>query len=316
MSSWNDDEGEGDELDFESEYARVSLGQDGRVTVYTGSSPHGQGIETTFAQLASEELDVPLDKVSVVWGDSVLVPKGIGTFGSRSAVAGGSAVVDACRNLKGQLIARVSELAGTKAEALAIGDGRLVDTLRPGRTLSTVSEALKRLGVSEISTESTYKVSSMTYSSGVHVCALTLDVELGTAKIIRYVVVEDCGRMINRQIVEGQLEGGVVHAVGGSLFEKLGYDEHGNLLTSTFVDYGIPAAMDSPDVEVFHEVTPSADALNGVKGVGESGTIVGYAAVMNALNDALSFIRPGDHVDIAPATPDSIFAALHRSNKA
>jgi len=156
----------------------------------------------------------------------------------------------------------------------------------------------------------------MTYSSGVHVCALTLDVELGTVKIIKYVVVEDCGRMINRQVVEGQLEGGVVHAIGGSLFEKLGYDEHGNLLTSTFVDYGIPAAMDSPDVEVFHEVTPSADALNGVKGVGESGTIVGYAAVMNALNDALSFIRPGGHVDIAPATPDSIFAALHRSNKA
>ena len=315
-SSWNEGEGEEDELDFESEYARVSLGQDGRVTVYTGSSPHGQGIETTFAQLASEELNVPLDKVSVVWGDSVLVPKGIGTFGSRSAVTGGSAVVDACRNLKGQLIARVSELAGTKAEALAIDDGRMVDTARPGRTFPTVSEVLERLGVSEISTESTYKVSSMTYSSGVHVCALTLDVELGTVKITKYVVVEDCGRMINRQIVEGQLEGGVVHAVGGSLFEKLGYDEHGNLLTSTFVDYGIPTAMDSPDVEVFHEVTPSAGALNGVKGVGESGTIVGYAAVMNALNDALSFVRPGAHVDIAPATPDSIFAALQQSNKA
>jgi len=121
--------------------------------------------------------------------------------------------------------------------------------------------------------------------------------------------------MINRQIVEGQLEGGVVHAVGGSLFEKLVYDEQGNLLTSTFVDYGIPTAMDSPDVEVFHEVTPSTGVLNGVKGVGESGTIVGYAAVMNALNDALSFVRPGAHVDIAPATPDSVFDALHPPNK-
>jgi aerobic carbon-monoxide dehydrogenase large subunit len=313
-SSWND-EGEEEELDFESEYARVSLGQDGKVKVYTGSSPHGQGIETTFAQLASEELDVPLDRVNVVWGDSVLVPKGIGTFGSRSAVTGGSAVVDACRKLKEQLVAMVPELAGTKAEALAIGDGTLADTSRLGRNFPTVSEVLKRLGVSEISTESTYKVSSMAYSSGVHVCALTLDTELGTVRIIRYVVVEDCGRMINRQIVEGQLEGGVVHAVGGSLFEKLGYDEHGNLLTSTFVDYGIPTAMDSPDVEVFHEVTPS-DALNGAKGVGESGTIVGYAAVMNALNDALSFVRPGAHVDIAPATPDSIFAALNQSSRA
>ena len=312
-SSWKD-ESEEDELEWESEYARVSLGQNGRVTVYTGSSPHGQGIETTFAQLASEELDVQLDMVKVVWGDSVLVPKGIGTFASRSAVTGGSSVVDACRKLKGQLIARVSELAGTKAETFAITDGRLVDTSRPSGTYPTVSEALKRLGVSEISAESTYKGSSLTYSSGVHVCALTLDAELGTAKIVKYVLVEDCGRMINRQIVEGQLEGGVVHAVGGSLFEKLAYDKHGNLLTSTFVDYGIPTAMDSPDVEVFHEVTPSS-ALNGAKGVGESGTIVGYAAVMNALNDALSFIRPGAHVDIAPATPDSILAALHHSNK-
>jgi len=156
----------------------------------------------------------------------------------------------------------------------------------------------------------------MTYSSGVHVCALTLDTELGTVKIVKYVVVEDCGRMINRQIVEGQLEGGVVHAVGGSLFEKLAYDDHGNLLTGTFVDYGIPTAMDSPDVEVFHEVTPSLGTLNGVKGVGESGTIVGYAAVMNALNDALSFVRPGASVDVAPATPDSIFAALHQSHRA
>jgi len=201
-------------------------------------------------------------------------------------------------------------------EDLAVSGGRLTDTSRPARTLPTVSEALKKLGVSEISIVSTYKVSSMTYSSGVHVCALTLDAELGTVKIVKYVVVEDCGRMINRQIVEGQLEGGVVHAVGGSLFEKLAYDEHGNLLTSTFVDYGIPTAMDTPDVEVFHEVTPSEGTLNGVKGVGESGTIVGYAAVMNALNDALSFVRPGASVDIAPATPDSIYAAIHQSNKA
>jgi len=152
----------------------------------------------------------------------------------------------------------------------------------------------------------------MEYSSGVQVCAVTLDVELGTAKIDRFVVVEDCGRMINRQVVEGQLEGGVVHAVGGSLFERLGYDEKGNLLTTTFVDYGIPTAMDSPDIEIFHEVTPAAGTLNGVKGVGESGTIVGYAAVMNAINDALSFVRPGARVDIAPATPSAVYEALHQ----
>ena len=313
-SSWGESENEGSgvELDFESEYGRVTLDRNGKVTVYTGSSPHGQGIETTFAQLASEELKVPLDRVSVVWGDSVLVPAGVGTFGSRSAVTGGSAVVDASRKLRAQLFARVSELTGTKAEALSISDGRLVNTSRPSAELPTIAEILERLGLAEMSAESTYKVSSMSYSSGVHLCALTLDAELGTVKILRYVVVEDCGTMINKKIVEGQLHGGVVHAVGGALFEKLAYDEQGNLLTGTLVDYGIPTALDSPDVEVFHEVTPSTGTLNGTKGVGESGTIVGYAAVMNALNDALSLVRPGARVDVAPATPDSILAAINQ----
>ena len=118
--------------------------------------------------------------------------------------------------------------------------------------------------------------------------------------------------MINKTIVEGQLHGGVVHALGGALFEKLAYDDQGNLLTSTLMDYSIPSSLDSPDIEVFHEVTPSTVTLNGAKGVGESGTIAGYAAVINALNDALSDVRPGAQVNLAPATPDSIFAALHQ----
>jgi len=297
-SSWRGtaDENGGAELDFESEYARVSQDRKGNVTVYTGSSPHGQGIETTFAQLASEELNVPLDKVSVVWGDSVQVPMGIGTFGSRSAVTGGSAVVDACRKLKAQLV--------------DISKGTLVDASANQSELPTIAEVLEKRGLAELSAESIYKVGSMSYSSGIHLCALTLDVDIGKAKIVKYVVVEDCGRIINKKVVEGQLHGGVVHAIGGALLEKLGYDDQGNLLTSTFMDYCIPTPLDTPDVEVYHEATPSADTLNGAKGVGESGTIVGYAAVMNALNDALSNVRPGAQVDLAPATPDSIFAAI------
>jgi len=150
----------------------------------------------------------------------------------------------------------------------------------------------------------------MSYSSGVHLCAVTVDPELGKVKIVKYVVVEDCGKMINKAIVEGQLHGGVVHALGGSLFERLVYDSQGNLLASTMMDYNIPTALDSPVVEVFHEVTPSTAALDGAKGVGESGTIAGYAAVMNAVNDALSQVRSGAQANVAPATPDSIFSAL------
>jgi carbon-monoxide dehydrogenase large subunit len=286
----------GIELDFEAEYARVTLDRSGKVNVYTGSSPHGQGIETTFAQLASEELNVPIDRVSVIWGDSVLVPAGIGTFGSRSAVTGGSAVVDACRKLKAQLV--------------AASNGRLTDASKRGPGELTIAEVLDKRGLAELSSESTYKVEGMSYSSGVHVCALTLDAELGRVKIVKYVVVEDCGRIINKKVVEGQLQGGVIHAIGGALLEKLVYDDQGNLLNSTFMDYCIPTALDSPDVEVFHEATPSEETLNGAKGVGESGTIVGYAAVMNALNDALSVVRPGAQVNVAPATPDSIMAAI------
>ena len=311
-SSWSESANErsSSELDFESEYARVALDRKGRVTVYTGSSPHGQGIETTFAQLASEELDVPLDKVSVVWGDSVLVPVGIGTFGSRSAVTGGGAVVDASRKLKAQLFAKVSELTGTDIKRLAIGDGVILNASRSSSKTLTIAEVLDELGLVEFSVESVYRTGSMSYSSGVHLCALTLDVELGKVKIVRYFVVEDCGRMINTKVVEGQLQGGVIHAVGGALLEKLVYDEEGNLLTSNFMDYRIPTALDSPTIEIFHEVTTSTDTLSGAKGVGESGTIVGYAAVINALNDALSNVRQGAQVNLAPATPDSILAAI------
>jgi carbon-monoxide dehydrogenase large subunit len=309
------DEEPGDEerpasLDFLSETARVALERSGRVTVYTGSSPHGQGEETTFAQLASEELQVPLEEVTVVWGDSVLVPDGVGTFGSRSAVTGGSSVVDASRKLRARLLTGVSTVTGREVKSIAISGGRLIDPSGPGADLPTTAELLDSLGVAELSARSVFKVGSMTDSSGAHLCAVTLDVELGKVKIVKYVVVEDCGRMINRQIVEGQLHGGVLHAIGGTLFEKLAFDDQGNLLSSTLMDYCMPTTLDSPDVEIFHRVTPSTDSLNGVKGVGESGTIVGYAAVMNALNDALSSARPGAQVNVAPATPDSIIAAL------
>ena len=163
----------------------------------------------------------------------------------------------------------------------------------------------------EVSASSVFTLSGLSYSSGVHLCALTLDVELGKVKIVKYVVVEDCGRMINKAIVEGQLHGGVLHAVGGALFERLAYDEEGNLLSSTFMDYNIPTALDSPDVQVFHETTPSTVTLDGVKGVGESGTNGAYAAVINALNDALSQLGTGAEVNMVPATPDAVFRALN-----
>ena len=297
-------------LGFMSETARVALNKNGKIAVYTGSSPHGQGEETTFAQLASEELGVPLYAVTVVWGDTVLIPRGVGTYGSRSATTGGSAVVEASRKLKSQLLVKASEALGVDPKSLAIRDGVFVDNSNPNAVLATFSDVLERLHTDEVSASSVFTLTESSYSSGVQLCALTLDVELGKVKIVKYVVVEDCGTMINKTIVEGQLHGGVMHGVGGALFERLAYDDEGNLLSSTFMDYNIPEAPDSPDVEVFHKVTPSTATLDGVKGVGESGTNAAYAAVMNAVNDALSQVGAGLELNMAPATPDSIFSAL------
>jgi aerobic carbon-monoxide dehydrogenase large subunit len=297
---------------FMTESGRVVLHKDGTVTVFTGSSPHGQGHETTFAQLASEELGIPIGKVKVVWGDTSLIPFGIGTFGSRSAVTGGSAVVDATRRVKSEFLEKASKMVGKDAKSLDIRNGVLVDNT--GKSISSIEQILEKLGGSEISANSKFTPSTVSHSNAVQLCALTLDVETGKTKISKYFVVEDAGKMINKSIVEGQVQGGVIHGVGGALLEELAYDEQGNLLTSTFMDYSIPTATDSPDIEIFHKTTPSTFSLDGAKGVGESGTIAAYAAVMNALNDALSQFRKGAEVNICPALPDSVYASIARGD--
>jgi carbon-monoxide dehydrogenase large subunit len=288
------------------------MDRQGRVTVYTGSSPHGQGHETAFAQLASQEFGIPLERVTVVWGDTAQVPVGIGTFGSRSAATGGSAVVDASRKLKSKLLEEASKVLETPAESLVIRGGEIFSKRdRQQQTpLLSLESLLEKLNLNEASAESVFDLKSMVYSSGAHLCALTLDVESGKVEIARYVVVEDCGRMINRVIVEGQLHGGVIHGVGGALLEKLEYDPDGNLLSTSLMDYCIPSAVDSPGLELFHETTPSKVTLDGAKGVGESGTIGSYAAIINALNDAISQAGSSVQLNIAPSTFDSIYSAL------
>ncbi|HZW57518.1 MAG TPA: xanthine dehydrogenase family protein molybdopterin-binding subunit [Nitrososphaerales archaeon] len=297
---------------FNSETARVTLNKRGEVQVYTGSSPHGQGHETAFAQLASEELGVPFEKVKVMWGDTTLIPRGIGTFGSRSASAGGSAVVDASRKLKAILLGKASKLLDTDRNSLDIRNGCIVEAKQPEKPLIGLGEIVDKLGMSEISADSKFAAkSTASHSSGVHLCALSLDTETGMVRIEKYVIVEDCGRIINKAIVEGQLHGGVISGVGGALLEKMVYDNDGNLLTSDFLNYSIPTSSDSPNIEIFHKVTPSS-SLNQTKGVGESGTIASYAAIINALNDALSQFKEGaPEVNIAPAFPEIVHSALY-----
>jgi aerobic carbon-monoxide dehydrogenase large subunit len=301
---------------FSSETAKVTLNKHGEVQIYTGSSPHGQGHETAFAQLASEELSVPFEKVKVAWGDTALIPRGVGTFGSRSASAGGSAVIDASRKLKADLLVRASKILGIDRSLLDIRNGSIVEAEgRPDKVLIGLGEFVDKLGMSQISAESNFAAkSTMSHSSGVHLCAVSLDAETGKARIEKYVIAEDCGRIINKAIVEGQLHGGVINGLGGALLEQLVYDNDGNLLTTSFLDYSVPNSTDSPNIEIFHKVTPS-ESLSQTKGVGESGTIASYAAIMNALNDALSQFSEAEarEANIAPAFPEIIYSAL-RSN--
>jgi aerobic carbon-monoxide dehydrogenase large subunit len=306
----NSDEEEGGVAGFMTETAKVSIDRSGKVTVFTGSSPHGQGHETTFAQLASEELGVPIENISIRWGDTRLIPVATGTFGSRSAATGGSAVVDASRKLKSLLISRAAEAPGRSEESLNISGGYVVSSRDLSERLLPIGDVLARSSLDELSADSTFTLKEMSHSNGVHLCALTLDVQQQKTSIVKYVVVEDPGRIINRAIVEGQLEGGVVHAIGGALHERLVHDHDGNLLTSTFLDYNIPAAQESPDIEIKLIGTPTRAVLDGAKGIGESGTIAGYAAVVNAVNDALSQITESKDVNSAPVTQEKIYRAI------
>ncbi len=296
-----------------TETARVVIDESGMVAVYTGSSPHGQGLETTLAQLCSEELGVPLERVVVVWGDTSLIPVGIGTFGSRSAATGGSSVVEASRTLKSDLLARAAKVLGTESGNLDIKNNAIVERLKQDTVLIPLQELMEKLELNELSASSEFKMNAPTFASGAHLCAVKLDVETGKIKIHKYIAVDDCGRPINETIVDGQIHGGVIHGIGGALLEEMKYDNEGHLLSTNFLDYTIPTSLESPDVDVFHVETPSEITLNGAKGVGESGTIAAYPAVFNALNDALSRLRKGPDINRAPATMESVIAVLRRN---
>ena len=296
------------------ESAKVSIDIDGKVNVVTGSSPHGQGLETSLAELCARELGVPLKEVTVRYGDTDLIPFSVGTFGSRSMSAGGSAVVDATRKLKEEITKRAATLMGVKPEDISIENGQIVKSQESrSQSAKTVLMDFKvlaeRTGAFEVYSD--YTLKGLPFASGAHACALTIDRESGKVRIHRYVAVDDCGRVVNSMIVDGQLHGGVIHGIGGSLFEEMVYGDQGQLLTTNFLDYTMPSASEIPDqMDLIHVETPSPITLNGAKGVGESGTIAAYPCVFNALNDALCRAGVKTQLNLAPAFPEDVVRAL------
>jgi carbon-monoxide dehydrogenase large subunit len=274
----------------------VKLDLQGRVLVATGAVSSGQGHETSFAQVAADALGVPLDWVTVVGGDTAAVPFGVGTFASRSAVTAGSSIVDACGEVKRKLARAAAALLEAAPEDVEIEDGRAFVRGAPasaidlGRIVQASIPTFAKPGVAPPDFEATayHHVPTVTYASAVHVAVVAVDPDTGAIRLLRYVVAHDCGKVINPIIVDGQVHGGVAQGVGGGLGEEMVYDDQGQLLTMSLMDYFVPRAEDLPPIETVHLEFPSARNPLGAKGLGEGGAISPPAAIANAVEDALA----------------------------
>jgi len=282
---------------YEGAVVRVEL--DGTVSVATGSASQGQSHETTFAQIVGETLGVDYRSVHVTTGDTGAIPFGIGTFASRSAVVAGNATAVAARRVQEQVKSIAAELLEAAADDLEFRDGNISVAGSPDRTISLAEIAMRSTGpvpgvtmagdIQPILEASAYfRPDSPTYANGTHAATVEVNPETGEVRILRYVIVHDCGRVLNPMVLEGQIVGGLAQGIGNALFEELVYDEAGQLLTTSFLDYLMPSATEMPEELVLaHLETPSPRNPLGIKGAGEAGTIPTPAVIANAVEDAL-----------------------------
>ena len=306
LSSYVEITGPGAEEGGPSENATVEVHPDGSATILTGTSPHGQGHETVWATLASVELGIPVDKITVKWGDTDLIPEGGGTGGSRSLQQGGAAVQQASRDLL--------EVARTRAGAeLEVSQADLVfDASRSEFTVAgdpDVAVSLAHLAQRErLFVRSVFRAPGPTFPFGTHVAVVEVDTETGKATLRRVLTVDDAGTVINPLLAEGQRHGGIAQGAAQALLEEVVYDADGNPLTATFADYAFVTAAELPSFELADMATPTSYNPLGAKGIGEAGTIGATPAVQNAVIDALSHLGVR-HIDM-PASPQRVWQAL------
>jgi carbon-monoxide dehydrogenase large subunit len=303
--------------------AAIKLDPSGTVRAYLSTPSQGQGMETCFAQMLSDELGIGLGNISITLGDTEACPSGNGTFASRSIVSAGSALVLAARAVRAKLLAVGSERLKVHPEELAIEQDRIFITSHRERGCS-IQEVVRALYSSSgempqgmepgLEVSQSFSLAGAAISAGTHVAVVEVDIETGFVTISRYVAVEDCGKVINPAIVEGQIEGGIAQGIGTALYENLVYDDQGQLLTGTLMDYLVPGSMEVPRVEIAHTETLSPLTPGGSKGVVESGIIDSPAAISNAVTDALAPF--GLSFTKLPITPEDIVAARQASSKA
>jgi aerobic carbon-monoxide dehydrogenase large subunit len=303
------------------ESAIVRFHPSGKANVFIGASPHGQGEETTFAQIVADELGVSVNDVRVIHGDTENTPMGWGTYGSRTTAVGGAALAVATRKIKDKAKLLAAHLLEAAVEDMDYADGKFFvkgfpdkhKTIQDIALMANVAWNLPQGMEAGLEAASFYDPPNFTYPFGTHIAVVEVDPETGHVQLKRYVACDDCGPQINPVIVEGQVHGGVVQGIGQALWEEAVYDSNGQLLTGTLADYAIPRADGLPDIEVLSTVTPSPHHPLGVKGIGEAGTIASTCTVYNAVIDAL---EPFGVTSLRmPLTPERVWRAIAGARK-
>ena len=301
------------------ESATVRVHATGSVTLYTGTSPHGQGHETGFAQIVADRLGIDPQQVEVIHGDTDTGPFGLDTYGSRSLAVGGEAAVRAAGKVANKVKAIVAHQLEAAPEDIELRNGKFSVRGSPDKGL-TLAEAAGAAYVTMdmpegmepgLDEQSFYDPENFVFPFGAHACVVDVDPETGKVKVVRWVAVDDCGPAINPMLIDGQVHGGIVHGIGQALYERIHYDETGQLVTGTFVDYALATAAELPSFETDRTETPSPVNSLTVKGVGEAGTIAATPAVTNAVIDAL---RPlGVEFINMPLSPMRVWEAIQEA---
>jgi len=308
------------------EYSSVTVERSGKITATTGSSPHGQGNETTFSQMLGDQFGIPMDDVTILHGDTGVVKQGIGTFGSRSQAVGGTVLMKAGDKVKDKMAKFAAAMMNPNEEMdtsdMVFEGGRIYAKGSPGTSIgfgevaafAYVPVPLPAGLDPGLSDSAFWEPANNTYPFGCHIAMLEIDRDTGEPKLLKMVAVDDCGTVINPMIVEGQVHGGLAQGIGQAMIEEVVYDEDGQLLTGSFMDYAIPRATDFPWFELDKTVTPTPVNPLGAKGVGEAGTLGSTPCIVNAAVDALSPFGV-KHIDMM-LRPEKLWRIINEGGQA
>ena len=303
---------------YESAIARVATS--GRITIYTGATPQGQSHKTTLAQIAADHFGCTPDDITIVTADTAATGLGVGSFAARTAVNAGSSVHLAAAQAAQKIKAFAAEMMEVAEGDIVLENGYAKvagsDVKRSFREIAARAAGMPGFSMAGgpapgLEAASHFTPEQSTYANGTHIAEVEVDIETGQVTVARYVVMHDCGRVINPMVVEGQIVGGVIHGIGNAFFERMAYDERAQPLSTNFGEYLLPLATDVPGVEVHHMETPSPLNPLGLKGAGEGGTIAAIAALLSAVEDALQPF--GVRVTEAPITPERIVELIGAS---